>query len=274
MFSGRYRQFTHRNCPVLAQASDTFAVHQYHGNMYIDYIRLEWEKVAEKSYLQRIPSIRKTEGLRFNAPVTFFVGENGSGKSTLLEAIAVAYGFNPEGGSYNYHFSTFDDHSSLHSAIVVGKGRAGAPHGFFLRAESFYTMASKTVEYEFGEGGSGPMYGEKTLHEQSHGESFLNFILTFSKGLFIMDEPEAALSPHRQLALFSKIMQMARDGSQYIIVTHSPILLAIPEAEIYAFDQTGVHRQAYEETDSYQCYELFINHRETIVSQLSSENRR
>ena len=117
------------------------------------------------------------------------------------------------------------------------------------------------------------MYGKKTLHEQSHGESFLNFILTFSKGLFIMDEPEAALSPHRQLALFSKIAQMAREGSQYIIVTHSPILLAIPNAEIYAFDKTGIHPQAYVETDSYQCYELFINHRETIISQLTSQDR-
>ena len=239
--------------------------------MYIDYFRLEWEKVSKRSYLRRIPSIRKIDGLRFNAPVTFFVGENGSGKSTLLEAIAVAYGFNPEGGSYNYRFSTFDDHSNLHNAVVLGKGRAGAPHGFFLRAESFYTMASKTLEYEFGEGGSGPMYGKKTLHEQSHGESFLNFILTFSKGLFIMDEPEAALSPHRQLALFSKIVQMAREGSQYIIVTHSPILLAIPGAEIYAFDKTGIHQQAYEETDSYRCYELFLNHRETIISQLTSQ---
>ena len=239
--------------------------------MYIDYIRLEWEKVSKRSYLQRIPSIRKMDGLRFNAPVTFFVGENGSGKSTLLEAIAVAYGFNPEGGSYNYRFSTFDDHSNLHNAVVLGRGRAGTPHGFFLRAESFYTMASKTLEYEFGEGGSGPMYGKKTLHEQSHGESFLNFILTFSKGLFIMDEPEAALSPHRQLALFSKIVQMAREGSQYIIVTHSPILLAIPGAVIYAFNQTGIHQQAYEETDSYRCYELFLNHRETIISQLTSQ---
>ena len=239
--------------------------------MYIDYIRLEWEKVSKRSYLQRIPSIKKTDGLRFNAPVTFFVGENGSGKSTLLEAIAVAYGFNPEGGSYNYRFSTFDDHSNLHNAVVLGRGRAGTPHGFFLRAESFYTMASKTLEYEFGEGGSGPMYGKKTLHEQSHGESFLNFILTFSKGLFIMDEPEAALSPHRQLALFSKIVQMAREGSQYIIVTHSPILLAIPGAEIYAFGQTGIRQQAYEETDSYRCYELFLNHRETIISQLTSQ---
>ena len=258
-------------CPILAQAGNTFAVDQNHGNMYIDYIRLEWEKVSKRSYLQRIPSIRKADGLRFNAPVTFFVGENGSGKSTLLEAIAVAYGFNPEGGSYNYRFSTFDDHSNLHNAVVLGKGRAGTPHGFFLRAESFYTMASKTLEYEFGEGGSGPMYGKKTLHEQSHGESFLNFILTFSKGLFIMDEPEAALSPHRQLALFSKIVQMAREGSQYIIVTHSPILLAIPGAEIYAFDQTGIHQQAYEETDSYRCYELFLNHRKTIISQLTSQ---
>ena len=239
--------------------------------LFIRGLRIDWDRVSPDSYLRKIPAIAAVKTLSFHAPVTFFVGENGSGKSTLLEAVAIAYGFNPEGGTRNYRFSTFDSHSELCEAISLIKGVYRPGWGYFLRAESFYTMASKTLEYEFGDGGSGPMYGKKTLHEQSHGESFLNFILTFSKGLFIMDEPEAALSPHRQLALFSKIVQMAREGSQYIIVTHSPILLAIPGAEIYTFDQTGIHQQAYEETDSYRCYELFLNHRETIISQLTSQ---
>ena len=239
--------------------------------MYIDYIRLAWEKVEPDSYLHGIRSIRNLEQFRFHSPVTFFVGENGSGKSTLLEAIAVAYGFNPEGGSLNYNFSTFDDHSGLYKAMTIGKGVAGRRHGFFLRAESFYNVASKTLEYE-RLGCSGPMFGDETLHAQSHGESFMSVITTMGKGLFLMDEPEAALSPNRQLSLFSKIMQMSQEDSQYIVVTHSPILLAIPGAEIYAFDETGVNHQEYEETDSYRVYELFINHRESMIRQLSPGN--
>lgn len=234
--------------------------------MYIDYIDLDWKKVAPGSYLTEIPALRLLQRLRFRKPVTFFTGENGSGKSTLLEAIAVAYGFNPEGGSLNYGFSTFDDHSALYQALTVGKGRAGERHGFFLQAESFFNVASKTLEYE--RLGDGPMFGGKTLHEQSHGESFLNFITAFRKGLFIMDEPEAALSPNRQLSLFSSIAGMSGDGSQYIIVTHSPILLALPGADIIQFDGQGMHYVVYEETESYRITELFVNHRETMVNAL------
>ena len=237
--------------------------------MYIDYINLDWDKVEPGSYVAGIPALRFLRRLQFRKPVTFFVGENGSGKSTLLEAIAIAYGFNPEGGSLNYSFSTFDDHSALHRTLTVGRGRAGERHGFFLRAESFYNVASKTLEYE--RLGNGPMFGEKTLHDQSHGESFLNFITSFKQGLFIMDEPEAALSPNRQLTLFSQIVQMAREGSQYIIVTHSPILLALPNADILQFDAQGLHYVDYEQTDSYRITEMFVNHRETMVRALVDE---
>lgn len=235
--------------------------------MYIDYIKIDWGKVEKESYLRGIPALKGLERLAFDNPFTFFVGENGSGKSTLLEAIAVHYGFNPEGGSLNYSFSTFDDHSNLYRALTVGKGVAGRRHGFFLRAESFFNVATSTLEYE--RLGNGPMFGKETLHAQSHGESFMSVITTMGKGLFLFDEPEAALSPNRQMSLLSKMMSMAEAGSQYIVVTHSPILLALPGATIYAFDDTGLHRQSYEQTDSYRYYELFINHRDRIVRQLS-----
>lgn len=235
--------------------------------MYIDYIKIDWSKVEEDSYLRRIPALKGLERLAFDSPITFFVGENGSGKSTLLEAIAIHYGFNPEGGSLNYNFSTFNDHSDLYRALTVGKGVGGRRHGFFLRAESFFNVASKTLEYE--RLGGGPMFGAKTLHAQSHGESFMSVMMTMGKGLFLFDEPEAALSPNRQMCLISKMMTMAEAGSQYIVVTHSPILLSIPGAAIYAFDDTGIHRQLYEQTDSYRYYELFINHRDGIIRQLS-----
>lgn len=235
--------------------------------MYIDYIKIDWSKVGADSYLRRIPALKGLERLAFDSPITFFVGENGSGKSTLLEAVAVHYGFNPEGGSLNYSFSTFDDHSDLHRSLTVGKGVGGRRHGFFLRAESFFNVATQTLEYE--RLGDGPMFGEETLHAQSHGESFLSVITTMGKGLFLFDEPEAALSPNRQMSLISKMMSMAETGSQYLVVTHSPILLSIPGATIYAFEDTGIRRQAYEETDSYRYYELFINHRDRMVRQLS-----
>ena len=199
--------------------------------MYIDRIRINWDKVPPDSYLTRIPAIGLLQELAFRRPVTFFVGENGTGKSTLLEAIAIAYGFNPEGGTLNYNVST------------------------------------QAIEYEKELGR--PMYGERTLHEQSHGESFLSFIRTFTRtGLFIMDEPEAALSPQRQLSLFARIAEMAREGSQYIIVTHSPILLAMPGADIIGFDNQGIRYLEYEETESYRITEMMINHRDLMVSQL------
>ena len=200
-------------------------------NLFIRNIRIDWSKIEEYSYLREIPAFVNLKGLDFTRNITFLVGENGTGKSTLLEAVAVAYGFNPEGGTINYRFSTYDDVSELSSEPL--------------------------------------MYGGRSLHGQSHGESFLAFFQTFSgRGLYIMDEPEAALSPQRQLTLFIQIARMAEAGAQFIIATHSPILLGIPGAEILSFDGGEVHPCEYEETESYQVTEMFINNRDTLTERL------
>ena len=229
---------------------------------------IDWDKIDRESYLRKIPAISGVEQISFTHPVTFFVGENGSGKSTLLEAIAVAYGFNPEGGTRNYNFSTYDSHSQLCQAIRLSKGVRRAAYGYFLRAESFYNVATKEEEYSRGPGGR-PQH----FHEKSHGESFLALVQNNfrANGLYLLDEPEAALSPQRQLTLLMEIDRCAKEGSQFIIVTHSPILLGMPGAEILCFDDGRIHACAYEETESYQVTAMFIKNREQILKRLLEE---
>lgn len=229
---------------------------------------IDWDKISEDSYLRKIESLRKTERLDFAKNVTFFVGENGSGKSTLLEAIAVASGFNPEGGTRNYHFSTYDSHSELHDALTLVRGTGRAECGYFLRAESFYNVATMENEYSRGPGGR-PLH----LHERSHGESFLAMMQSQlgKNGIYLLDEPEAALSQRRQLTLLVEINRCIREGSQFIIATHSPVLLAFPDAEILSFDHGSIHPCTYEETDSYRITSMFINQRKQILHHLLDE---
>lgn len=237
-------------------------------NKFIQTIEIDWNKIEEDSYLRYISALSGLSRLQFNRPITFFVGENGTGKSTLLEAIAVAYGFNPEGGTLNYRFDTYNDVSELSSAIRITKGFKRPKGSYFFRAESFFNLATKAEEYD-RDNPRGHSYGDKGLHDQSHGESFLAFFQSFRrKGLYIMDEPEAALSPQRQLTLFIQIAQMAEAGAQFLVATHSPILLGIPGAEILSFDEGYIHPCAYEETESYQVTEMFINNREALVKRL------
>lgn len=232
-------------------------------------ISLDWSKVDRDCYLWEIPALRRLSSLIFSSNVTFFVGENGTGKSTLLEAIAVAYGFNPEGGTKNYQFSTYDSHSSLHQAVTVIRGCKKPRDSYFLRAESFYNVATKAEEYE-AEEGFFKAYGGKPLHQQSHGESFL--ALAQNKfcpgGFYILDEPEAALSPQRQLTLLMEMDKLSKAGAQFLVASHSPILLGLPNAEIYSFSEDGVLPVSYEETDSYQVMEMFINNREQLLYRL------
>lgn len=237
------------------------------NNQFIRQIMIDWNQIDKHSYLRNIPAINGLDSLEFTQPITFFVGENGSGKSTLLEAIAVAYGFNPEGGTRNYNFSTYDSHSKLHEAIRLSKGYRKAQGGYFLRAESFYNVATKEEDY------ADVNHPSEHYHEKSHGESFLALAQKRlnPNGVYIFDEPEAALSPQRQLTLLMEIYHCAREGSQFIIVTHSPILLSIPGSRILTFDDGLIHPCSYEETDSYQITRMFIENREQILQKLIEE---
>ncbi len=241
---------------------------------FIQKVTIDWEKVDSHSYLRSIPALQFEGSLEFRENVVFFVGENGSGKSTLLEAIAVAYGFSAEGGSRNYHFSTYDSHSKLYQAILLSRGFRKPGWSYFLRAESFYNVASKTEEYRqdsaMPESVYYNRYGGKSFHNQSHGESFLALAQgSFQAGgLYLLDEPEAALSPQRQLTLLLELHRLAGLGAQFIIASHSPILLGMPEAQILSFDGGSIHECEYTDTESYQVTEMFINHREYFLKRL------
>ena len=235
--------------------------------LFIKSLIIHWDKVSKNSYVRKIKSLKGLESLAFQSPVTFYVGENGSGKSTLLEAMAVSYGFNPEGRTMNYDFSTFDSHSELYEAVTLVKGYRRAKWGYFLRAESFYNVATKEIDYV------DPFHPSKEYHERSRGESFLEIIHeNFQKsGLFFLDEPEAALSPQRQLSLLIELYRCAKEGAQFFIVTHSPILLGLPDAQILTFDKGQVHPCRYEETDSYQITKSFINNRDGMLKVMLEE---
>ena len=237
------------------------------NEQFIQRLSIDWNKIESDSYLRTIDAIRELDEIEFEKNVTFFVGENGSGKSTLLEALAISYGFNPEGGSKNYSFSTYDSHSKLYEAVRVSKGYRKAKWGYFLRAESFYNVATKEEEY------ADLAHPSEKYHEKSHGESFLALAQSQLRpnGLYLFDEPEAALSPQRQLTLLMEIYSCAKQGSQFIIVTHSPILLGIPEAQIISFDDGRIHSCDYEDTESYKVTEMFINNREQLLARLLAQ---
>jgi predicted ATPase len=217
------------------------------------------------SYLQQIPSLNKGLTLKLRSNVTFFVGENGSGKSTLLEGIAEQCGFNLRGGSRNHNLNTghrFDGYESpLASHVRLGWSPRRIFDGFFMRAESFFNFASYIDELALDDRRILHAYGGKSLHEQSHGESFLNlFNNQFENGVYILDEPEAALSPARVLAFMSVINQLEQNGrAQFLIATHSPILICYPGAVIYQFDEEGIHETTYEETEHFSLTKSFLN---------------
>lgn len=211
-----------------------------------------------------LPAVRSLDRLDFHPKLTFFVGENGSGKSTLLEAIAVSLGFNAEGGSKNFNFGTRRSHSELHEHLRIAKGFKRPRTGFFLRAESFFNVATEIENLDVEPGLGAPVinsYGGRSLHEQSHGESFLTLLTERfgAQGLYILDEPEAALSPQRQLAVLSRIHDLVQDGSQFVIATHSPLLMAYPDACIYQCGVDGVVPVAYEDTEHFRVTRDFLS---------------
>ena len=231
---------------------------------YITGIRL---RDMPQGYLAKLPAVKhlyRSKELEFTNPVTFFVGENGSGKSTLLEAIAVAAGFNGEGGSRDFVFSTRRTHSDLCDLITPIR-TIPPKDGFFLRAECFYNTASY-----LDENSTMKRYGGVSFHEQSHGESFLSLVTNRfeGNGLYIMDEPEAALSPQRLLTLLVLMDELVKKSSQFIIATHSPIIMAFPGADIIQFSENGMERVSYRETESYRITKQFMDDPERMIKYL------
>jgi predicted ATPase len=223
-----------------------------------------------------IPALRSLDALELDAGVTVFVGENGSGKSTLIEAIAVAAGFNAEGGSMNMRFATRASHSDLDGRLVLVSGARRPRTGYFLRAESFFNVATEIESLDEDEGpGFRPpkildAYGGVSLHERSHGESFLALALNRfgPNGLYILDEPEAALSVRGCLALIARMHDLVAEGSQFVMATHSPLLMAYPGATIYVLDESGMTNAPYEETEQVQLTRAFLDAPERFLRHL------
>lgn len=237
--------------------------------MYIKRIKLLKEKIADfEQYPFHLPLINKLDKLFINENVTFFVGENGSGKSTLLEAIADQCGFNPASGGKNNRFHVDQAESALGDHIRLSWSRKGIP-GFFLRAESFYQFASHLDEIAKEDSDIYQTYGGQSLHQRSHGEAFLQVFLNrfHANGIFLLDEPEASLSPARQLALL-KVIHDLSPTSQFIIATHSPILLGYPDAKIWSFDGGELAPIAYEETEHFAITKSFLDNRTKILKRL------
>lgn len=240
--------------------------------MYLKKIKLLREKISNNNeYPFSIPCMKHFDELNLTKSVTFFVGENGSGKSTMLEGIADKCDFNTAGGGRGNVYDVHASQSALGDYLRLGwMPKTG--NGFFLRAESFYQFASHLDQlkeddpcYNYGR------YGGQSLHEQSHGESFLSLFKNRfdGKALYLLDEPEAALSPARQLVFLRVIHDLAtKENAQFIIATHSPILLGYPDAEIFSFDQEKIDFIDYEMTDHYQITHYFLQNRERMLSEL------
>lgn len=230
---------------------------------YLLEVKLKRKKVPDFGcYPFSLPVVRHLDALELHPKVTFIVGENGSGKSTLLEAIAAAWGFNPEGGTKNFRFQTRASHSVLYEYLLLSKSVRRAKDGFFLRAESFFNLATEIERLDDAPGGPPIInsYGGVSLHQQSHGESFFSLMMNRfgGHGLYVLDEPEAALSPQRQLAMLARLHQLVQMKSQFIIATHSPILMAYPDARIYQISGDGIHATQYEDTEHYLVTKAFL----------------
>ena len=206
-------------------------------------------------------------GLALHPRVTYLVGENGTGKSTLVEALAVAAGMNAEGGSRNFSFSTRESHSPLGDAVGLTRGARRPRTDFFLRAESLFTAATYLENLPRESGDPLAPYGGRSLHEQSHGESFLAVMLhRFGpEGFYLLDEPEAALSTQNCLTFLRRMHELVQQGSQFVVATHSPLVLAYPDAAIYACTAAGVEPVDYDDAEPVRLTRAFLGARERFL---------
>lgn len=235
-------------------------------NQILRHLELLREKVPDgTAYPFSIPAVKGLERLEFDPAVTFLIGENGSGKSTLIEAIAIKAGFNPEGGTKNFKASNRPSESELHKSLRLVRGARRERGGFFLRAETMFNVSTEAEEYR--------AYGWEDLHEKSHGEAFLWVAMNrfHGGGLYILDEPESALSPQRQLAFLGRMRQLVRAGSQFVISTHSPILMAYPEARIFLLDGNGICDVRYEDTQHYAVTKMFLENPGRMLREIFRE---
>lgn len=235
-------------------------------NQYIRKVVLREDKIDDFSvYPYCLPAVKNFSTLVLHPKVTYIVGENGTGKSTILEAIAVAFGLNAEGGTANFNFSTNKTHSDLHEKLTLIKGSKIPKNSFFLRAESFYNLATNIDEI-----GAARFYGYTSLHEQSHGESFFAVIMNrfTGNGLYILDEPEAALSPAKQLALLVRMDELIQQNAQFIIATHAPIVMAYPDCILYELNDGIFESVTLQETAHYRVMKSFMDNPEKMLDLL------
>jgi predicted ATPase len=228
---------------------------------------------AFNKYPFNLPVMNDLDSVAFHPNVTYIIGENGMGKSTLLEGIAIALGFNPEGGTLNFNFSSYDSHSDLDQYLRIIKGVERPKDSFFFRAETFYNVATNIEEMDREPGGGGRIidsFGGRSLHEQSHGESFFAaFVERFQgNGLYILDEPEAALSPLRQMSMLARINELVNKGSQFIISTHSPIIMAYPNAKIFVLSERGMMETSLENTPHFSIMKQFFDDKDRMIYHL------
>lgn len=242
-------------------------------NLYLRQIGLN-RALPENTYWAKLPAVQHlaAQPLTLTRPVTLLVGENGVGKSTLIEAIAVRLGFNAEGGTKNFNFATRETHAALYDYLDLGRGPYRPRDGFFLRAESFYNVATNIDELDEG----APVnlhdlpiiarYGGRSLHEQSHGESFLALVRNRlgGQGMYVFDEPEAALSPTSLMELLGHIHRLEQADSQLVIATHSPVLMTYPGAQVLYIDETGIRPVDYRQTSHYQLTRRFLENPEPM----------
>ena len=238
---------------------------------YIQSLRLKKEEIDSfEKYPYNLNVIKNLDEIYFHKNVTFILGENWTWKSTLLEALAIEYGLNPEWGSNNINFKTKETHSELSEKIIISKWTVPKDK-FFLRAESFYNVSSKIDNLQEEVWGMLWSYWWKSLHKQSHWEWFFSLFLNrfWWNWVYILDEPEAALSPQRQLAFLIRLDELVKKNSQFIIITHSPIILSYPNSKILEITENWINEVSYKDTNHYNTYKMFLDNPEYMLKKLN-----